>query len=136
MQFTKYNRLKLLDTSVYSWSIIRLIKNIFFVLLVFIFVSCSHSPKGIYEGEVGRNKIILDFTIDNIVIVKSASASRLSRVGSNASSVFFDKTKCKWTFNKKTISIYNDDKELLYSLVFQGNDLIDRLSGERFSAKH
>lgn len=111
-------------------------KNLFLISLVFLFFSCSHSPKGIYEGEIGKNKIILDFTIDNIVIVKSASASRLSRVGSNASSVFFDKTKCKWTLNNKTISIYNDEKELLYSLVFQGNDLIDRLSGERFLAKY
>lgn len=111
-------------------------KFIFFVLSVFIFISCSSNPTGIYEGEIGENSIILDFTVDNVVIVKTASIYRIRRVATEKISLYHEKTKCHWTKKKKIVSIYNEEKTRIFSFKIQGEDFIDVASGERLNHKH
>lgn len=110
-------------------------RNLFLIPLVFLLISCGTDPIGIYEGEIGDNKIILDFTLDNVVIVKSISIYYIESINSNGESPLFKKNKCSWTRNNKTISIYDEEKRLLFSLNFHGKDLIDRISGERLTVK-
>lgn len=105
-------------------------KNLFLVLVVFIFISCSQVPKGMYEGEIRDNKVLLDFTIDNVVIVKS---SKTYYYGSE--SIYLNKEKCSWVNKENTFFVWDDKKNLKYILNFHGKDLVDKLSGERLVKK-
>lgn len=111
-------------------------KILLLVLVAFIFISCSSNPTGIYEGEIGENSIILDFTVDNVVIVKTASIYRIRRVATDKISLYHEKTKCHWSKKNKIVSIYNEEKERLFSFKIQGQDFIDIASGERLNHKH
>jgi len=105
-------------------------KSLLLVLVMFLFVCCSHVPKGMYEGEIGENKVLLDFTINNIVIVKSSKTYYY-----DSESIYLNKEKCSWVNKENTFFIWDDKKSLKYILNFQGKDLVDRSSGERLVKK-
>jgi hypothetical protein len=102
---------------------------------IFLFISCSKTPTGMYEGEIGEESIILDFTVDNVVIVKSANIYEISRVNNVDKSIFYEKSKCYWTKNNKLVSIYNKDKIRVFYFKIVGQDFIDMKSGERLVKK-
>ena len=99
-------------------------------VLMFLLLSCSKTPTGIYEGEIGNNKVLLDFTTNNIVIVKYSDIHYY-----NSESIYLNKEKCSWINKENAFFVWDDKKNLKYILNFKGKDLIERSSGERLVKK-
>lgn len=111
------------------------VKNLLAITMVFYITSCTNNPNGLYEGEIGKNTIVLDFTMDNIVIVKEVSTSIWKKSKIYNRYAHLEKTKCHWIKNGKVLSIYNEQHDLIYSFRINNEDLIDRSSGERLTKR-
>lgn len=105
------------------------------LLLLALLCSCTNQPAGVYEGEIGQDYVSLDFTLESTVIIKEAELGEISAMKSLGFSPTYEKQKGSWKSEQGELKIFGDDNEIIYSLKWNGKDLIEKKSGERLAKK-